>query len=117
MRFLSLIKVSENAGMPPQSLFDAMDVLIAEQTKSGALGETAGLTPSSQGALVQIRGNALRVVDGPFTEAKEVIGGFAILNADSRDEAIRLAKEFLQLHIDHWPGLEVECEVRQIAEG
>jgi hypothetical protein len=117
MKFLVLIKVDESVSeAPPQALFDAMDKLIAEQTKSGLLLETAGLTPTSQGARVRIKGKKLHVTDGPFAEATEVIGGYAMINAASREEAIQSAKDFLQLHIDHWPGFEAACEVRQVAE-
>ena len=68
----------------------------------------------NQGARVRITRGTLRVSDGPFTEAKEVIGGFAILNAGSKKEAIELAKEFMDLHIQHWPEWEGECEVREM---
>ena len=114
MKFLMMIKVDENVGMPPQALFDAMGKLIAEQSASGVLVETAGLRRSAEGARVQVRNGRINVLDGPFTEAKELVGGFAIINAASRDEAIGHARDFVQLHVTHWPGLEFECEVRQI---
>ena len=114
MKYLMLIKVDENAGMPPQALFDAMDKLIAKQTASGVLVDTAGLKRSAEGARVQVRSGKINVIDGPFSEAKEVIGGFAILNAASREEAIGHARDFVQLHVTHWPELEFECEVRGI---
>lgn len=116
MKFLMMVKVDENSGMPPQELFDAMDVYVAKQQKSGVVVDTAGLTPSSQGARVRITKGKIKVIDGPFTEAKEVVGGYAIVNAASRDEAIEMAREFMQLHVDHWPGWEGESEVRQLAE-
>ena len=96
--------------------FDAIDKLMAEQQKSGVFVSAGGLKPTAQGARVRIKDGKLRVSDGPFTEAKEIIGGFAILNAGSKKEAVELAKEFMDLHIRHWPGWEGECEVREMEE-
>jgi hypothetical protein len=114
MRFMTIVKGSENAGTPPKALFDAIDQLMAEQTRSGVFVSAGGLAPSAHGARVRITRGKLRVTDGPFTESKEVIGGFAILNAGSKDEAVAMAKEFMQLHLQHWPEWEGECEVRQL---
>src|SRR5688500_5391729 len=114
MRFMTIVKGSENADTPPKALFDAIDKLMAEQTKSGVFVDAGGLKPSAQGARVRIARRKLRVTDGPFTESKEVIGGFAILNAASKDEAIAQAKKFMELHIQHWPEWEGECEVREM---
>lgn len=112
MRFMMVVKGPENAGMPPQALFDAIDALIAEQQKSGVLVDAGGLKPTAEGARVRIAGKRVKVIDGPFTEAKEVIGGYSIVNAASREEAIEMARQFMALHIELWPGWEGECEVR-----
>jgi hypothetical protein len=112
MKYMTIVKGPENVGQPPQALFDAIDKLMAEQTKSGIFVSAGGLAPSAQGARVRIKKGKIHVTDGPFTEAKELIGGFAILNAKSKAEAIELAREFMQLHIQHWPDWEGECEVR-----
>ncbi len=114
MRFMTIVKGGENAGAPPQALFDAIDQLMAEQAKSGAFVSAGGLKPSAQGARVRIAHGRLRITDGPFTESKEVIGGFAILNAASKAEAIAMAKQFMELHLQHWPEWEGECEVREM---
>jgi hypothetical protein len=114
MRFMTIVKGSETAGTPPKALFDAIDQLMAEQSKSGVFVSAGGLKPSAQGARVRITRGTLRVTDGPFTESKEVIGGFAILNAASKDKAVAMAKDFMQLHIQHWPEWEGECEVREM---
>ena len=114
MRFLSMIRVTENSGLvPSEQLMTDMGKLIEEMTKSGALLETAGLTPTSQGVRVRLSRGKLSTVDGPFTESKEVIGGYAILQAQSKKEAIELTKRFLLIHGDEW---EIECEVRQLEE-
>lgn len=112
MRFLSMIRVDENGGqVPSEQLMHDMGQLIDEMTRDGVLIRTAGLRPTAEGARVRLRKGKLSTVDGPFTETKEVIGGFAILEAGSMDEAIELTKRFLQIHGDTW---EIESEVRQM---
>ena len=112
MRFLSMIRVDENSGqVPSQQLMDDMGKLIDEMTREGTLVRTAGLRPTKEGKRVRLRKGQLSTVDGPFTETKEVIGGFAILEAVSMGEAIELTKRFLRVHGDVW---DIECEVRPI---
>jgi hypothetical protein len=72
----------------------------------------SGLLPSKDGARVRLANGKITVTDGPFSESKEVIGGWAILKAASKDEALRIATEFMELHRKHWPGFEGESEVR-----
>ncbi|HET7766538.1 MAG TPA: YciI family protein [Burkholderiales bacterium] len=115
MRFLSMIRVNERSGQKPsEKLMADMGKLIEEMTKEGTLVQTAGLRPTSEGFRVRLSGGEMRVTDGPFTEAKEVIGGYAMLEAKSKAEAVELTKRFLALHGDGW---EIECEVRQLDLG
>jgi hypothetical protein len=115
MRFLSMVKVNENSGMQPsEQLMADVGKLIDEMTKSGVLLETAGLRPTAEAARVRLAQGKLKVIDGPFTEAKEVVGGYALLRAESMQEAIEYTERFLKVHGDAW---EVECEVRQLDEG
>ncbi len=114
MRFMTLVKSSEASGPPPKSLMDAMAEAGAEAVKGGSLVTTGGLAPSATGARVRVSNGKLIVTDGPFSEAKEVIGGYALLEVPSREEAIEAAKWLMQQFIDHWPGWEGEAEVRQI---
>ena len=116
MKFLMLIKLQESyRNQPlPQALMDAMDVFVTEKMKSGAVIDTAGLRPSADGFRIRLAGGSLRVTDGPFAETKEVIGGYAMAELDSRDEALALAREFMDLHRIHWPAFEGECEVRPL---
>jgi hypothetical protein len=111
MRFLSMIRVEENTGqVPSEQLMQDMGKLIDEMTREGTLVRTAGLRPTKEGKRVRLRkGGQLSTVDGPFTETKEVIGGFAILEAESMAAAIELTKRFLLVHGDVW---DIECEVR-----
>ena len=114
MRFLSMIRINENSGMvPSERLISDMGKLMEEMTKAGVLLSTAGLRPTSEGVRVRLSRGKLSMVDGPFAETKEVIGGFAILEAQSRREAIELTKRFLLVHGDEW---DIECEVRQLDE-
>ena len=100
----------------PQGLMDAMGPWMEKNLAEGKLVSTGGLTPASQGKRLTGRGGAIVVVDGPFAEAKEVIGGYAVFEAPNLDDATALAGEFLQLHIDHGLG-RVVLEVREIAGG
>jgi hypothetical protein len=120
MRFMSIVKSKESRdlGMPPQSLMEAVGKLGDELTKSGVMVGMGGLLPSSvSGFRVRQSNRKLNVVDGPFAEAKEVIGGFAIFEVPNRDEAMELAIRFMELHLEHWPEWEGETEVRQMFEG
>src|SRR3954465_740489 len=112
MRFLSMIRVNESTGQAPsEQLMEDMGKLIDEMTRAGVLIRTAGLRPTKEGKRVRLRKGDLSIVDGPFTETKEVIGGFAIFEAKSMPDAIELTKRFLRIHGDDW---EIECEVRPI---
>jgi hypothetical protein len=112
MRYLSMIRIDEKRGQAPsEQLMQGMGQLIDEMTRSGALVSTAGLRPTSEGVRVRLRGGKLSTTDGPFTEAKEVIGGYAVLEAQSLQEAIELTKRFLRVHGNEW---DIECEVRQL---
>ena len=114
MRFLSIVKSAENQGPAPQALQDAMAKLTRDSLKDGSLVQSGGLGASSSGFRVLSTGGKLTVIDGPFTEAKEVVGGYAVLEWASRDKAIEGAVAFMRLHNEHWPSWEGECEVRPI---
>src|SRR5581483_6911226 len=108
MKFLSIYKHVERNTPPSQEEMARMGKLVEEGMKAGWLLATEGCLPSALGARVRRDGTKLSVTDGPFTESKEVVGGFAILKADSKEEAIQLARKFLQV------AGEGECELRQI---
>jgi len=112
MRFLSMIRIDETTGqLPDDQLMANMGKLIDELTRTGQLVSTAGLRPTSEGVRVRLRrGGKLTALDGPFTETKEVIGGYAILEAQSKAEAVELTRRFLEAH---GSNLDIECEVRQ----
>ena len=116
MKFLMMIKHSENyrSEPVPQALMDAMGPFVEEGFKSGVLKDTAGLLPTSEAFRVRSSRGALTVTDGPFTEAKEVVGGYALVEVDSKAAARDLAQRFMELHRVHWPAFEGECEVRPV---
>jgi len=114
MRFLSMIRINENSGLKPsEQLMTDMGKLMDEMTKAGTLLETAGLRPTAEGVRVRLARGKLTSTDGPFAESKEVIGGYALLRAESMEEAVECTKRFLRVHGDEW---DVECEVRQLDE-
>ena len=108
MRYLSIYKTVEQNRPPTLEEMNAMGKLIEESMKAGVLIATEGCLPTALGARVRRTGDKVTVTDGPFTEAKEVIGGFALLEATSKEHAIELTRKFLQVAGDG------ECEVRQI---
>jgi hypothetical protein len=117
MRFMSIVTSSHAPAPPPVSMMEAMNKLADREIKAGRMIDTGGLTPIATGARVRITDGKLSVVDGPFVEAKEVIGGYAIFELRDKEEAVALAKEFMQLHLDHMPGWEGTCEVRAFFDG
>ena len=117
MKFMTLVRSAEHAGPPPQALIDAIRKLGQEATKAGTLVQMGGLMPSFMGARVRLSKDQLTVKDGPFAETKEMIGGFAVYDVKSKEEAIEATKRFLDLHRQHWPGWEGEVEIRQLFEG
>ena len=94
-----------------------MGEFVTQGFASGMLKETAGLQATSEGKRVRLSGGKLQVIDGPFTEAKEVVGGFAIVDVKSKAEALEVARKFMELHRVHWPEFEGECELRPYEEG
>jgi hypothetical protein len=106
---------SAHSGPPTPELIEAMNKLADREIKAGRMLDMGGLTPVAMGAQVRIANGQLSVIDGPFVEAKEVIGGYAIMEFRSKEEAVASAVEFMQLHKDFMPGWEGTCEVRAFA--
>jgi hypothetical protein len=114
MRFMMLVKHAKNPGPPPKELMDAITILSEEAVKAGTMLGSGGLAPIEQSTRVRVSKGQLTVTDGPFTEAKEVVGGYAQFELKSKQEAIDGAVRFMELHRKHWPGWEGETEIRQI---
>ncbi len=118
MKYLMFIKHAETAGQtqPPKALMDAMGEFVARMFATGVLKDTGGLKPASQAYRIRSSGGKLQVIDGPFVETKEVIGGFALVETKSKEEADAVAREFMELHRIHWPEFECESEVRPVED-
>ena len=114
MRFMFIVK-SNHVGQPTPELMEAMHKLADREIKAGRMLDNGGLAPLAMGAQVRIKDDRLSVVDGPFVEAKEMIGGYAIFELRDKEEALASAREFMQLHVDLMPGWEGTCELRAIA--
>jgi hypothetical protein len=118
VKFLMMIKHAEGApGMEhPQALYEAMGKFVEASLKSGVVKFTGGLKPMSQAWRIRSKGGKLSVTDGPFAEAKEVVGGFAIVETKTREEAMDIATQFMELHRVHVPDFECESEIRPMED-
>ena len=117
MKYLTLVKGPEvPMDQIPPAIFAVIDRYTTEQAKKGVFLSGGGLAPSAQSFRIAIRGGKVVVTDGPFTEAKEVIGGYAFVSYGSHAEAIADCKAFMELHLEHWPGWEGSCEVRPLMD-
>ena len=114
MRFMMMVKSAENQGPPPGELMDAMGKLVEETTKSGQMVATGGLAPTATSKRVRLARGQITVIDGPFAESKEVVGGFAIMEFKSHEEALESALGFMELHRKYWPSWEGVSEIRQV---
>jgi hypothetical protein len=118
MKYLTFIRHSEahrEAG-PPPGLMEAMGKFVQRSLADGTLVDTGGLMHSKEGIRVRLANGKITVTDGPFSETKEVIGGWAIIKADTKADAVRIATEFMELHRKYWPDFEGESEVRPMFE-
>ena len=115
MRFMYIVTHPGPPGNPTPELMEAMHKLADREIKAGRMLDSGGLMPVATGAQVRITDGKLSVVDGPFVETKELIGGYAIFELRDKEEAVAAAVEFMQLHKDFMPGWEGTCEVRALA--
>ena len=114
MKFMMIVKHPEKQGPPPKPLMDAIAKLAEEESKTGTMLGGGGLGPTALGARVRLSGGQINVIDGPFTEAKEIVGGYAQFELKSKQVAVESAVRFMELHRKYWPDWEGETEVRQM---
>jgi hypothetical protein len=114
MKFLFLVSCPEDCALPPKSFMDYMEASARRAENDGTMIENGGLAPSSRSHRVRVRQNAVSVIDGPFAEAKEIIGGYAIMELPSREAALESATWLMNAHKEHWPGWEGQVEVREM---
>jgi hypothetical protein len=114
MKYMTFVSHPESYrdSPPPQALMDAMGQFVDRLAKEGKFVDGGGLLPSKDGVRMRIAKGKLTVIDGPFTETKEVIGGYAILETESRAEALKIQTEFMELHRRYWPEFEGTSELR-----
>jgi hypothetical protein len=115
MRYMYLVSSSQNSGPPPQKLMEEIHKMATRERQAGRMIMDGGLMPLDMGARVELRGGKIKVMDGPFAETKEVIGGFAIFEYATREEAVQSAVEFMEAHRLYAAGWEGVCEMRPMA--
>lgn len=118
MRYMMLIKHPKDYGnqKAPASLYAAMGEFVGEAIKNGQFIDGAGLKPLRDGTRVRLGAQKITVTDGPFAEAREVVGGYAVMEMKSHEEALAHARKFMELHLQHWPEFEGECELRPLED-
>ena len=116
-RFMGFVRMEENIGMPPQSLFEAMDTYIGERAADGRFIDGGGLHGTEDAVNFVVRQGEVSRVDGPYSEAKEVVGGWSILEYATVEEAVADMEEFAAIHAKHWPEVTVVSTLRQISDG
>ena len=116
-RFMGFVRMEENIGMPPQELFDAMETYIGERAAKGVFLDGGGLYGTEDAVNFVVRQGDVTRVDGPYAEAKEIVGGWSLLQYDTLEEAVADQQEFAELHAKYWPEVTVVATLRQVSEG
>jgi hypothetical protein len=116
MRYLCFVKMDESKADPPQALMDAMGEHVGAAIADGSFVDGGGLYGAADAVEYRVRAGSVTVTDGPYAEAKEVIGGWAIVKFDSEEQARSEGRAMAELHLKHWPGWEGAIEIRRISE-
>lgn len=116
-RFMGFVRMQENIGTPPPALFAAMDTYIGEQAQAGHFLDGGGLYGTEDAVNFVVRKGEVTRVDGPYAEAKEIVGGWALMQYDTVEEAVAEQERFAALHATHWPEVEMVATLRQVSEG
>jgi hypothetical protein len=109
------VKMKEDVGDAPAALVEAMGREMGEAFAAGSMIDAGGLYPTAQSTEMRLTGGSISTTDGPYAEAKEVVGGYSVIEARSHEEAVQGARRVLELHLAHWPGWEGSVEVRRIS--
>jgi hypothetical protein len=115
MRYMVFVKMAEDVGEPPAELVETMGKEMGEAFASGWMVDAGGLYPTAQSTEIRVAAGGLTVTDGPYSEVKEVVGGYSIIEVRSQDEAVAAARRVAEIHREHWPAWEGSIEVRRIA--
>ncbi|MDX6325041.1 MAG: hypothetical protein QOK15_1395 [Nocardioidaceae bacterium] len=116
MRYLTMVKMAEDVGPPPAELVEAMGSAMQQAFADGTMIDAGGLYPTAQSTELKLRAGRITTSDGPYAEAKEVVGGYAITEARNEEEALEGARRVIEIHQQFWPGWEGSVEVRRISE-
>ena len=115
MRYMVFVKMAEDVGDAPPALVEAMGREMAQAFADGSMGDAGGLWGTEDSTEIRLSGGTITTTDGPFAEAKEVVGGYAVIDARTEEEAVANARRVIELHQEHWPGWEGSVEVRRIS--
>jgi hypothetical protein len=115
VQYMILLKAREDLGPPPPALTAAMTAGIGDLMQSGTMVAAGGLLPSQDGSRVRLSGQRVEVTDGPFTEATELVGGYAVVDVRDQQEAVDLGTRLIEIHQHHWPGWHCEAEIRRLS--
>lgn len=115
MRYMVFVKMREDVGDAPAALVEAMGREMGQAFADGSMIDAGGLYPTAQSTEIRLTGGTITTTDGPYAEAKEVVGGYSIIEARSQEEAEAGARRVLELHQEHWPDWEGSVEVRRIS--
>ena len=115
MRYMVFVKMAEDVGDAPGALHEAMGSAMQAKFADGTMLDAGGLYPTAESTEMRLTGGTITTTDGPYAEAKEVVGGYSVIEAASHEEAVRDARRVLELHQELWPGWEGSVEVRRIA--
>ncbi len=116
MRYMVFVKMAEDVGEPTPELVEAMGREMGEAFANGSMIDAGGLYPPSMSTEIRLTGGTVTTTDGPFAEAKEVVGGYSIIEARSHEEAVAGARRVIELHREFWPSWEGSVEIRRITE-
>lgn len=116
MRYLCFVKMDESQADPPKALMEAMGEHVVAGFASGILVDAGGLSGKAEALEFRVQGGGVTVTDGPYAEVKEVIGGWAIINVASEEQARAEGQVMADLHLTHWPAWEGAIELRRISE-
>ena len=115
MRYMVFVKMAEDVGDAPPELQEVMGREMGEAFASGSIVDAGGLYPTAQRTEIRLAGGEVTTTDGPYAEAKEVVGGYSILEVRSEEEAVAGARRVIEIHREYWPGWEGSVEVSGIA--
>jgi hypothetical protein len=115
MRYMVFVKMAEDVGDAPAELVEAMGREMGQAFADGSMIDAGGLYPTAQRTEIRMADGKITTTDGPFAEVKEVVGGYAILEARSQEEALAGARRVIELHQEFWPGWEGSVEVSQVS--